>query len=192
MDRRRSRQIRIVCAARLGLAVLLLIGLFSNLAPLAPVSAGSMCTLECCAGRAPHAAGSCMDGTCQAVLSTHKTRTAHRVTQAQDDKLCGLNHAVATNIVGRASVDRAPRPAKSDPATISAAAFVKACQPDCGGCASGFASSNRQRNAATMAHAVRRRPPTDLRLPGFARHGAQTLDALCREGAPRGPPVSFS
>jgi hypothetical protein len=192
MDRRLSRQFTIVITARLGLAVVILIGFLSSVAPLAPVSASSICTLECCTGRAPHAAGSCMNGSCHAVLSTHKTRTPPRVTQAQSDKLCGLDRAVAARIVGRMSVDRVPRPAKSDPATISAAAFVKPCQPDCGGLASGFANSNRQRNAATMAHAVRPRPPTDLHLLNFARHGAQTLAALCRQCVPRGPPTSFS
>jgi hypothetical protein len=131
-----------------------------------------------------------MDGSCEAVLSTHKTRTAHRLIQG--DKLCGLNRALATKIAGRMTVNRAPRPAKSDSATISAAAFVKPCQPDCGGPASGFAGSNRQRISATMAHAVRPRPPTDLHLLDLARHGAQTLDALCRQGAPRGPPLSIS
>jgi len=191
MDRRRSRQFRIVCAARLGLAVLLLIGFLSSLAPLAPASASSLCTLECCAGRAPHAAGSCMNGSCQAVLSTHKTET-HRVAEAHSDRLCGLNRAVATKIVRRVTVNRAPRPAKSDPVTISAAAFVQPCEAGCGGCASGFASSNRQRNSATMAHAARPRPPTDLHLLDFARHGAQTLAALCRQCAPRGPPVFSS
>lgn len=192
MDRRRSRQIRIVSVPRLGLAVLLLIGFLSSIAPLAPVSAGSVCTLECCVGRAPHAAGSCMSGSCQAVLSTHKTGAAHRVTQAQGDKLCGLNRALTTKIVGRISVNPATRPAKSDPATISAAALVKSCQPDCGGCVSGFASSNRQRNTAAMVDAARPRPPTDLHLLDFARHGAQTLAALCGQCVPRGPPVSFS
>jgi hypothetical protein len=43
-----------------------------------------------------------------------------------------------------------------------------------------------------MAHAVRPRPPTDLHLLNFARHGAQTLAALCRQCVPRGPPTSFS
>jgi hypothetical protein len=190
MDRRRSRQIRMVCAARLGLAVLLLIGFLANLAPLAPVSAGSMCTLECCAGRAPHAAGSCMDGSCQAVFSTHKTRTAHRVIQG--DKLCGLNRAVATKIAGRITIDRAPRPAKSDPAAILAAAFVNPCQPDGGGCASGFANSNRQRNAAAIADTDRPRGPMAIRLSNLGYHRSQLLDALCRQGAPRGPPVFFS
>ena len=190
MDRRRSRQIRIVRAARLGLAVLLLIGFLSSIAPLALVSAGSVCTLECCVGRAPHAAGSCMSGSCPAVLSNHKTGTAPRVTQAQGDKLCGLNRALATKIVRRVGVNRAPRPAKSDPATISTVAFVNSCQPGCGGCVSGFA--NRQRNSAATVHAARPRPPTNLHLLDFARHGAQTLDALCRQCAPRGPPVSFS
>ena len=192
MDRRRSRQFKIVITARLGFAGVLLIGFLSSIAPLAPVSASSMCTLECCAGRAPHAAGSCMKGSCHAVLSTHKTATAHRVTQAQGDKLCGPNRAVATKIVRRISVDRAPWPARSDPATISAAAFVKPCQPDCDGCASGFANSNRHRYSAAITDADRPRGPTVIRLsnPGYDR--SRILEALCRQCAPRGPPVSFS
>jgi hypothetical protein len=192
MYRRRSWQFKIVSTPRLAVAVVLLIGFLSSIAPLAPVSAGSVCTLECCAGRAPHAAGSCMNGSCQAVLSTHKRATTRRVTQVQGDKLCGLNRAVATKIVGRMSADRAPRPQGSDSAPNSATAFVKPCQPDCGGLASGFANSNRQRNSATMADTVRPRSPIDLYLLDFARHGAQALDALGRQGAPRGPPVSFS
>jgi len=131
-----------------------------------------------------------MNGSCQAVLSTHKK--ARRETEVQSDKLCGLNRAEATKIVARLGVNRAPRPAKSDPVTISAAAFVQPCEAGCGGCASGFASSNRQRNATTMAHAARPRPPANLHLLDFARHGAKTLDALCLQCAPRGPPVSFS
>lgn len=192
MDPRFSRQFKIVITARFGLAVVILIGFLSSTAPLAPVSAGSRCMLECCAGRAPHAAGSCVHESCQAVLSTHKTGTTRRVTQVKGDEFCGLDRIVAMKVIARTRVDRAPRPAKSDPATISAAAFVKPCQPDGGGLASGFASSNRQRTAATMAHAVRPRPPTDLHLLNFARHGAQTLAALCRQCVPRGPPVSFS
>jgi hypothetical protein len=154
------------------------------------VAAGSMCTLECCAGRPPHAAGSCMDGSCNAVLSIrHKTLKGHRVTQNQSDQFCGLSRTVVTRNVARTGVSRAPRPARSDPA--SASAFVKPCQPDCGGCASGFASSNQQRNAGTPAQAAGPRPPTDS-LFDFGSHRAQILNALCRQCAPRGPPVSFS
>jgi hypothetical protein len=190
MDRRHSTRFKIINTAKLALAVMLVVAFFSSIAPLASVSAGSMCTLECCAGRAPHAAGSCMGGSCNAVLSiSHKTTKGRRVTQNQSDQFCGLSRTVATKSVARMRVNRAPRPAKSDPA--SAAALVKPCQPECGGCAAGFSNSNQQRNAATLAHAVRPRPPPDS-LFDFGSHRTQILNALCRQGAPRGPPLVLS
>lgn len=188
MDRRNSRRFRTVNTTKLALVVMLVVAFFSSIAPLAPVSAGSMCTLECCAGRAPHAAGSCMDGSCNAVLSiSHKTTKARRVIPGE--QFCGLSRTVVTKNVARMRVNRAPRPAKSDPA--SAAAFVKPCQPDCGGCGSGFSSSNQQRNAGTLAHAAGPPPPPDS-LFNFGSHRTQILNALGRQGAPRGPPFVLS
>jgi hypothetical protein len=192
MDRRRSRQFKMVVTARLGLAVVLLIGFLSSIAPLTPVSAGSLCRLECCAGRAPHAAGSCMNGSCHAVLSIYKTATPRRVTRVQHDEFCGLDRMLAMKVIAHRRVEHSPRPAKSDPAMISAAAFVKACQPDGDGCASGFANSNRQRNSVAITDADRPLGPTVIRLsnPGYDR--SRILEALCRQCAPRGPPVSLS
>ncbi len=188
MDRRNSRRFGTVNTAKLALAVMLVVAFFSSIAPLARVSAGSMCTLECCAGRAPHAAGSCMAGSCNAVLSiSHKTTKGRRVTPG--DQFCGLSRTLVTKNIARMRVNRAARPAKSDP--VSAAAFVKPCQPECGGCASGFSSSNQQRNAGTLAHAVRPRPPPDS-LFDFGSHRTQILNALGRQGAPRGPPFVLS
>jgi hypothetical protein len=192
MDRRNSRRFRTDNTANLALAVMLVVAFLSSIAPLARVSAGSVCKLECCAGRAPHAAGSCMDGSCNAVLSiSHKTTKGHQVKLNQGEQFCGLSRTTATKNVARMRVDRAPRPAKSEPTTALAAAFVKPCQPECGGCASGFASSNQQRNAGTLAHVVRPRPPTES-LFDFGSHRTQLLNALCRQGAPRGPPFVLS
>jgi hypothetical protein len=192
MDRRHSRRFKTVNTAELALAVMLVVAFFSSIAPLALVSAGSMCALECCAGRTPHAAGSCMNGSCHAVLvKSHKTTKGHQVKLNQGEQLCGVNRTVATKNVARMRVNRAPRPAKSEPTTALAAAFVKPCQPECGGCGSGFASSNQQRNVATLAHPVRPRPPPDS-LFDFGSHRTQLLNALCRQGAPRGPPFVLS
>jgi hypothetical protein len=191
MNRPRSRQSKIVITARLGLAVVLSIGFLSSIAPLAPVSAGSMCTLECCAGRAPHAAGSCMNGSCHAVLSTHKTAKARRVTQIHSDEFCGLERMVAMKVIAR-RVERSPRPAESGPATVSTAVLVKPCQPDCAGGASGFANSSRQRNSAAIIDADRPGRPTVIHLSNPGYDPSRILEALCRQSAPRGPPVSFS
>ena len=192
MDRPRSRQFKIVITARLGLVVVLLIGFLSSIAPLAPVSAGSMCTLECCAGRAPHAAGSCMNGSCQAVLSTHKTATDRRVTHVQGDEFCGLERMVAMKVIARPRVEHSARPAESGPATVSTAVLVKACQPDCADGASGLANSNRQRNSAAIIDADQPRRPTVIHISNPGYDPSRILEALCRQSAPRGPPVSFS
>jgi hypothetical protein len=176
--------------SRVILGSTLLLAILSANIPSSVIASGSICTLTCCAGRAPHAAGSCMHGSCNAVLSTgHKTSKVHRVNPTHSEQFCGLSRRVVTKSVARLLVNRTPQPARSDPA--SAAAFVKPCQPDCGGCASGFANSNHKRNAATLAHAVRPRPPTDG-LFDFASQRKQILNPLCRQGAPRGPPFSFS
>jgi hypothetical protein len=193
MDRRPSKRFKPVNTAKVALAVALLFAFLSSIAPLASVSAGSACQLECCAGRAPHAAGSCMEGLCQAAIPRHgkaaKTRPAKRV---QTEPLCGLAHKVVLKRFAQMRSGSAQSPIRSGQTNASAAAFVKPCQPDCGGGAAGFRNSNRQRHSAVIADAERPRGPTALHLSDFARHRIQILEALCRQSSPRGPPLSFS
>jgi hypothetical protein len=73
-----------------------------------------------------------------------------------------------------------------------AAAFENPCQPDCGGCACGFTNSKRQRNTAALASANRLRPPTDNHLSDFRHRRTHLFKTQGRQGAPRGPPLSFS
>ena len=76
-------------AARTILAVTLLLTLLTgNIVWSAASAGGPMCTLACCAGRAPHAAGSCMNGSCQAGVSEHDHASSsfhhhHEETQAE-------------------------------------------------------------------------------------------------------------
>jgi hypothetical protein len=53
-------------AARALLAAMLLLSLVAGSIVFPAAASGPLCTLACCAGRAPHAAGSCMDGSCDA------------------------------------------------------------------------------------------------------------------------------
>ena len=193
MDRRNSRQFKSVTAAKLALAVTLLVAFLSSIAPLGPVSAGSKCRLECCAGRAPHASGSCMDGACQAFLLTHsKAARRRQAKQEPGDHFCGLDRAVVVKNVTRMRVNHAPAQVTSDPAPASAAAFVRPCQPDCGACACGFSNPNRQKNSAAIADAVRPRGPKAIHRFYPEYHRTHILDALSRQCAPRGPPPFFS
>jgi hypothetical protein len=192
MVRRNSRRFKTVNTAKLALAVMLLVAFLSSIAPLASVSAGSVCRLECCAGRAPHAAGSCMGGSCHAVLGSHQTAKFHRAKLNQSEQFCGLSRTVATKNVARMRARQVTPPAKPDHSTALAAAFVKPCGPDCGACAAGSTNLSRQKNSAATAGAGRPRSPAAIHLSNPGYHRAQILEALCRQSAPRGPPLSFS
>ena len=193
MDRRPSRRFKTVNTAKVAFVVALLFAFLSSIIPPASVSAGSTCQLECCAGRAPHAAGSCMEGLCQAAIPGHgkaaKTRLAKRV---QAEPLCGLVHKVVLKSYAQMRSGFNQSPIRSGRTNASAAAFVKPCEPDCGGSAAGFRNSNRQRNSAVIADAVRPRGPMAINLSDFAKYRIQILEALCGQSAPRGPPLSFS
>ena len=174
------------------LAVMLLVGFLSSIIPLSSVSAGSVCRRECCAGRAPHAAGSCMEGSCHATLTQHPRRVEdHRAKPAQGEQLCGL-HKVLVKSLALIHSDADQSKTIYDHTAVSAAAFVRPCQPDCGACASGFTNPNRQKNSAAIADAVRPRAPTANHFSDSGYHLNQILKALCRQCAPRGPPLSFS
>jgi hypothetical protein len=57
-------------AARALLAIMLLLTLVGGTIVLPAAASGPLCTLACCAGRAPHAAGSCMEGSCDPGVAT--------------------------------------------------------------------------------------------------------------------------
>ena len=193
MDRRPSRRFKTVNTAKLALAVTLLIAFLSSIVPLASVSAGSMCVLKCCTGRTPHAAGSCMEGSCPTSILRHGKAAKNRQPKLiQAEPLCGHAHKVALKSFAqmRSGSDRSQ--IRSGRTTASAAAFVKPCQPDCGGGAAGFSNPNRHRNSAVIADVVRPRGPTAIHLSDFGKYRTQILEALCRQCAPRGPPRSFS
>jgi len=172
------------------LAALLLCALFSVSVPVASVSAGPMCTRPCCAGRAAHAAGSCMDGSCHAAV--HTRRAAHRFTQPSE-AFCGLSRkgsliAVSkiSKVISTASGNESARPKGS------AAALIGRGAPDCSRCASGCANLNRQRHSASATDADHLPLPTNICFGNLRENFLRARDALARRYAPRGPPVFFS
>ncbi|HKR60994.1 MAG TPA: hypothetical protein VJS64_14840 [Pyrinomonadaceae bacterium] len=189
------------------LAATLLLGLLASAFPLVTVASGPMCELACCAGRAPHAAGSCMNGSCQAFLnSTPETVYVNHEEQPEPaEQLCGLSQLSMTPtripLIETITVDDGSGIERdhsetsnhsSNQASIATTAFQQPCQPECGSCASGFARSNQQRNSAALAYADRPRPPSRGR-PRNTDYGlTQTRSALGRRGAPRGPPGPVS
>lgn len=178
-------------------STLLLSVLWVNI-PFAAIATGPMCTLACCVGRAPHAAGSCMNGSCHAVLASSQKLQIHQTRIAPTEQLCGLTrvtrNATRPRLIPRVATEPNPATSKTaqDHSSVSTGALTKPCQPDCGSCPSGFAGSNRQRNAAALAYADRPRPPSGVGFGNGDFRPTPLLSALCRRGAPRGPPPSFS
>ena len=71
---RQSSRSPLVWVSRLLVGATLLLSLLASSFPLGTLASGPMCTLACCAGRAPHAAGSCMNGSCHAFLTGHPNK----------------------------------------------------------------------------------------------------------------------
>jgi len=186
MARPYLRRFGIVSAARVLLASGLLAAFLSGIVPIASVSAGSRCRLECCAGKPAHASGSCMTRSCQADLKAHAH--SQRANRVQAEKLCGFPKRINAKSSVRKPVDASTHSS----ADQVAGAFERPCPTDCGGCASGFTNSNRQRNSAAISISNRLPSPADIHLSDLRYRRAGILSAQCRPGTPRGPPLSLS
>jgi hypothetical protein len=193
-----------VSRALLGSAVLL--SILSANVPATLVASGLVCNLACCAGRAPHAAGSCMGGSCHAFLGTHKQKShIHPGTGIEPvEHLCGLSRLKINSrrmpVIETATVEfssdgysahsRGQSTNGPGQISVSSTALTKPCQSECGSCVPGFASSKRQRNAAALSYADRARPPSGVKISGVDHRRTRQLSARCRRDAPRGPPSS--
>jgi hypothetical protein len=105
-----------------------------------------------------------------------------------------LIETVTIDFTSSAAPDDSPGPAKSDSAqaSVSTAVLTKPCAPDCGTCAFVFSNFNRQRPAAALAYADRPRPPCGVGPGDVHKRLTKTLNPLCRQGTPRGPPAFSS
>jgi hypothetical protein len=186
--------------ARILVTAALLAAFLGSSFPLTTIASGPMCTLACCAGRAPHAAGSCMNGSCHANLRT-RSNSAHihrELLTPDSEQMCGLQRLTMRLKASVASQSATVRLRQTngnntpDNASLSETNLGKPCLPECGSCASGFTSPGRKRNAAALAYAIQPRPPSNVRLADVEDSLTRKLTALCRQCAPRAPPLSLS
>jgi hypothetical protein len=204
-----NRQRAISILRRLSRVILgsaLLVSILAVNIPSALVASGPMCNLACCAGKAPHAAGSCMNGSCHAFLgdANPKLHFRHEIPVEPVEQWCGLTRLKATsallpifasitvefNADSSADASRATSKNTSDRTRLSTTAITKPCQPECGGVASGFTGSKRYRDLATLAYADRPRPPSGTKRSKARYLPSQQLSTLWRCHTPRGPPSS--
>jgi hypothetical protein len=162
----------------------------STSVPLIASASGSMCERPCCAGRAPHAANSCLNGSCHAAITHSKTSDHAGRIASRPEHLCGAPRRIETKSSGRIRPVQQFSRTSADQTSLSPASVMRPCQPECGGCSASSTNSN-QRHSATIASAERPRPPSDVRLADLAYRSSQILSVFCRQ-SPRGPPRSFS
>ena len=165
-------------AARMMIAALLAAAFMCAALPLASVSAGNVCRLECCAARAPHAAGSCMNGTCHASLNLHK-HEPHRSSVAPDE-FCGLRILAKRLRYTAKSIDT--------PATTeSVVTLTRPCDADCGSCA---VSSISAKDKITITDTYRLQPSRTRW--SIESHLVSSHEVSQRQYSPRGPPTNPS
>ena len=200
--------------ARTITAVVMLLVLLAGGIAWPATASGPLCLLACCAGLAPHTAGSCMHGSCDAgvaksIAGSVAPRSHHHHEPAQvPDSLntsqvlgdvvagaCGSDmeevltiDASPTETPNDYGVEANPSKAGSDKNTIAATALSRACQTDCGACASGFSASGRSRNAAVLAASNKNPPLPSAKLTCGSNSLMLMRSALSRRQAPRGPP----
>lgn len=196
-------------AARAILGAILVLGLLSGSLPFASVSSAPVCKLACCVGRPPHAAGSCMSGSCHTGLVLHPATSNHahdHIGKNRAEPLCGAaKMTTSAAILRMQEVPTADNSSATDGRTtdqrqsarggpeqresVTTAVAVKPCQTDCGGCVSGSTSHNRQSDRAVLCYADRPRPPSSAGRAATSCAFANNLDVLCRRARPRAPPV---
>ena len=208
-------------AARAILAATMLLTLVAGSIPWPAAASGPLCTLACCAGRAPHAAGSCMHRSCQAGVSTHNppndsSHQAHHHHEEQPAEESDQSSVFpgATASVGGSEMGDVPTieatpyeaPANDDARAdttevaanrsngpgMAATVLSKPCQTDCGACASGFVAPKRSRSAASLGGHNHAQPPSSVKLAADRPPLTHTRSALGRQSIPRGPPIPSS
>ena len=199
---------------RIVLAPLLICALCSNITFLtSSLAEGRPCAMECCAGLAPHAAGSCSHG---AVQTGHVAHSDQEPTKGAVSSHCGTpiqaeehpqesaeppekeeHHPAVIEVADRDLVhadhhvpprsDHQKKPERTT-GSISASAFSKPCEPSCGATVASPGGQYRPRDAAVLSHQARPRPPTVQTRQRFVYSPTKDLSAFgCRQGA-RAPP----
>jgi hypothetical protein len=205
----RTGRLRPTLVARILIAATLTVALVSGIAPFGLTASVHLCTMSCCAGKAPHEAGSC-----HANFSVSKPPSPSK----EQEEHCGTTVPQMAQH-GEMNMQDAPSPIEEDLSTadyqphlpadslaheqspqnnsqqatnINASVLTKPCPSDCGTRIFSYSSQSRPRDSASLSYADKPRPPSSPRLQRTSDNVDKALDALCRRSRPRGPPLSFS
>ena len=193
--------------ARVVVAATMILVLLGGITPFSTFSATALCTMDCCVGLAPHAAGSCHMNMSAGTPGPDAKKSCE--TTGSSDEITGgvmgmvsfrssleavtVDASEHCNRKSSAGVARVPS-TNEPPAqpSLTAQFLTKPCPPECGTGVVSFARLQRSRDVAALAHALRPRPPTIARQFRYNEANLFTATALHMRVRPRGPPPSFS
>lgn len=131
--------------------------------PLGSASADSNCHLDCCAARAAHPAGSCLGGTCHAVIKDARHAHASRTSFVPREKLCGVTQrplASAKLRLAARSVLQKNVPGAERRLDASGNSLAQPCPAECCGGNSAFGGARHQRSVGRINSAPT--PPAEI------------------------------
>jgi hypothetical protein len=202
MDQGSRRAASKLSTVRLLVPLIAVACLMSSLAPFVISATSNLCTMECCAGKPPHVAGSCMHESCESpIAQTHK--------QTRSEVLCGSPGSLSAHPVAahRTHANKRTRLSSASPPVrevgpkssklinlpaLTSGIFSKPCPPDCGAASIAVRNEGKSRDSIVVSHAQRPRPPTELHRSNIEGHLTQLRTALCRQCAGRAPPAVVS
>ena len=183
--------------ARVVFAAALLVAFLASSFPLTTTASAPLCTLACCASRAPHASGSCMNGSCHAFLRG-RSKTRIQGEMGYTEKFCGLPRLSEFNrLFSSTAHHSAPNgegPAKqieSNQDSQSGGMIGRPCDPNCGGALFSFATQGRSRHFSATACADKPRPHS-VSQRQYVGTRPRKLGGFALQVNPRGPPVLIS
>ena len=193
-------------AARAMLAVTLLLVLVAGSIVWPASASGSLCTMACCVGHAPHAAGSCVHGSGETEVNGHAQHSHHHQEQQIPTADSSVPRAFAGAMASAMGSDMAQVPTidasefsadhnaqvetKSQSAGYSISAIVLSapCQRGCGVCTSGFSASKRSRDTSAAVGSNKAQRPSAFKLRIGTDSPIHPRSNFYRQVAPRGPP----
>jgi hypothetical protein len=196
LSRLRSTRPARISFARTILATMLALALLSGIAPLNSLSRSHQCRMACCAGKSPHAEGSCSvalateteeESTDEQVEAhaAHSHDAHQHASGANSEKIASSDHDASKHLTAQhsSSGKKSSRTLK-----VASQAMTRPCSTECAAAVSASTQLPRPRDAAAMSAAGNPRPPT---LSIFKKEFSIALSPSAerrRQIHPRAPP----
>jgi len=185
-----SKMTVVSIAARFVIALVLLCALLAGGVTLPEASAGHLCAMACCIGKAPHEAGSCMHDSCDVALEIQPVKEAESLCGAHISSQNGLESPIVNKSLASTDSSRHLTASEREPPRTSINAMTKPCPPDCRAGGLGYSSLKRQNDFPANGESVKQNIPTSSVRRESVFGIARKLERSFRPALPRGPPAS--